>query len=466
MKIKFIFLSCFLLSLQSFSIAQTVFDFEMFRNQVIHFHPVMQQAALKLKSGENEVKMARGSLDPSINSTVESKRFDQKEYYTTSNSALVIPTWLGIDFKTGYEANRGVYLNQQASMPLSGLWYAGVKVPLGQGLFFDERRAAIQKAQRVQQMNENERLLLCNDLLLDATAAYWNWYEMYQNLQIINEGRVLANERFENTKQNAILGENAQIDTLESFIQLNTFHLKYAEQVFQYQQARLNLETFLWTDYLIPLELDSLSIPGNFNLEFIDHMKLRFSSLGDSSTQLPFQVVNSMYKLEQLEVEERLLKDKLKPKLNIEYNALVQPYGTSQLESFNPSNYKVKASFYFPLFLRQERGKIALNAVKIKTQELDLTQKLRAFQVKEEMLQFELTQLYAQLEMQQNQVLSLDKLLRAEQIKFDIGESSMFLLNTREMKYLEAKSKLAALEAKLKLSESKWYWLASELITF
>ena len=462
---KYFFSFLILLNAASIS-SQSVFEFEMFRERVIKFHPVMIQANLQIKAGENEVKMARGSLDPSINSLIESKRFDQKEYYTTSTSGLVIPTWLGIDFKTGYEANRGLYLNNQSTMPLSGLWYAGVKVPLGQGLFFDERRSSIQKAQYVQKMNVNERVLICNDILLDAYQAYWNWYEMYQALKIIEEGKNLADERFQNTKQNAQFGEIASIDTLESFIQLNTFSIRYIEQIYEYQQARLNLETFLWTENLIPLELDSTTIPGEFKLEFIDFKTLRFNEIDSNAQILPNQLINSIYKLKQLEIEDRLLKDKLKPKLNVEYNALLRPYGSSQLESFNPSNYKIKASLYFPLFLRQERGKIALNSVKIETQELDILQKKRNLQLKEELMQQELIQLYEQLKMQTNQVAHLSKLLESEQIKFNIGESSMFLINNRETKYLESKTKLATLQSKLKITESKWFWLNSELIQF
>jgi outer membrane protein TolC len=456
-----------ILNLSYFQISgQTVFEFETFRNRVIQFHPVMQQAKLQIIAGENEVKMAKGNLDPSISSNIETKQFNQQEYYTTTSSGLVIPTWLGIDFQAGYEANRGLYTNNQASMPGSGLWYASVKVPLGQGLFFDERRAAIQKARTIQKMTANERILISNDLLLDAYEAYWNWYEMYQKLKIIEEGKSLATERFLNTLQSARFGEIASIDTLESFIQLNTFDLRHVEQLFEYQQARLNLETFLWSTNLIPLELDSLTIPGDFKVEFIDYQQLRFDTIASDRNVLPNQIINSIYKLEQLEIEDCLLRDKLKPKLNIEYNALVQPYGSNQLEAFNASNYKVKASLYYPLFLRQERGKIALNSVKMQTQQLDIIQKKRSLQVKEEVMQEELRQLYKQLELQGNQVTFLSKLLQSEQIKFNIGESSMFLVNTREAKYLDSKTKLASLQTKLKITETKWKWLNSELIQF
>ena len=42
-----------------------------------------------------------------------------------------------------------------------------------------------------------------------------------------------------------------------------------------------------------------------------------------------------------------------------------------------------------------------------------------------------------------------EKLLEAEIRKFDIGESSLFLINSRESKLIEARIKLISMETKL-----------------
>ncbi len=86
-----------------------------------------------------EIMKAKGQLDPAFYSEMGAKQFEGKEYYNLSNSGLKIPTYLGIDFKTGYEVNKGYYINGESQTPGSGLWYAGIEIPLGEGLFFDER---------------------------------------------------------------------------------------------------------------------------------------------------------------------------------------------------------------------------------------------------------------------------------------------------------------------------------------
>lgn len=451
-----------LLSFVSFG--QQTLEFDAFKQRVLEFHPIVRQATIRLKQGESEVRKARGQLDPVFYSEVAGKEFDDKDYYFLSNSGLKIPTWFGIDVKTGYEANRGIYLSEQNTVPNSGLWFAGVEVPLGQGLFFDERRAAIRQAQWIFKQNENEQWLILNDLLLDAYQSYWSWYEQYQRLQIASEGLEFAQVRFEGVRQNALLGDVPTIDTVEALIQLESRMQEMAQAQSDYQQAKWMLETYLWSDDWVPLELDSATIPGVFSVNMIDLSTRRFDQIQrDSLGNLPPLVLNSVYKIEQLRVEERWKREKLKPVVDLQYNALVQPYGQNQLNAFNPRNYKWGATVYFPLFLRKERGDLQLTKLKIESSELELEQKVREMRLKEQGFQIELQQLYEQLRIQQSQALNARRLRDAEQTRFEVGESSLFLVNTREVSYLSARTKLAGLEAKVKAMEAKWFWLGSEL---
>lgn len=455
----------FLFVLVSISIqGQQTLEFEDFRQRVLTFHPIVRQATIQLKSGESEIRKAKGQLDPVFYSDLEGKEFDDKDYYFLSNSGLKVPTWLGIDLKTGYEANRGIYLGEQNTVPGSGLWFAGVEVPLGQGLFFDERRAAIRQAQWIYKQSENEQRLMLNDLLLDAYQSYWSWYEQYQRLQIATEGLIFAQERFQGVRQNALLGDVPTIDTVEAQIQLESRQQEMAQALSDYQQAKWMLETYLWSDDLIPLELDSTTIPGNFTVSMIDLSNRRFDQAQrDSVGNLPPLVLNSVYKLEQLKVEEKWKREKLKPVVDLQYNVLVQPFGQNQLNTINPRNFKWGATVYFPLFLRKERGDLQLTKLKIESSELDLEQKVREMRLKEQGFQIELQQLYEQLRIQQSQALNSRRLRDAEQTRFEAGESSLFLVNTREVSYLSARIKLAGLESKVKSMEAKWLWLGSEL---
>ena len=174
-------------------------------------------------------------------------------------------------------------------------------------------------------------------------------------------------------------------------------------------------------------------------------------------------VLSSLYKLDQLKIEEKWKKEQLKPQIDLSYNPLSQPVGNNPFQNFSINNYKFGLSVYVPLFLRKERGSLNQTKIKIENANLDLKYKINEIAQKESNLRNDLFNLYDQLDIQKSQV-KQEKLLRdSEQTRFDIGESSLFLVNSREISYLTYKIKLAEIEAKVKITEAKWLWLFSEL---
>ena len=102
-----------------------------------NYHPISKQAVILIKKGENEFRKTKGLLDPALFSNLDQKQFNQQEYFNLFSGGLKIPTWYAVDFKTGFEQNQGVNLNPQNKTPANGLFFAGVSVPIGQGLFVD-----------------------------------------------------------------------------------------------------------------------------------------------------------------------------------------------------------------------------------------------------------------------------------------------------------------------------------------
>ena len=70
------------------------------------------------------------------------------------------------------------------------------------------------------------------------------------------------------------------------------------------------------------------------------------------------------------------------------------------------------------------------------------------------------TQLALQLDMQQKLVVNIIALQRGEETRFANGESSLFLINSREMKTIETQQKLIELQAKKSKSIVKLKWAA------
>jgi outer membrane protein TolC len=444
-------------------LTQKTLSFEDYKTRVLNYHPVVKQASIVNEIGQKEVLKARGQLDPSISSSIQSKEFNGKEYYNLSNTGLKIPTWLGIDLKAGYEINRGDFLSEQNSTPSSGLWYAGIEVPLGQGLLFDERRAIIKSALIFEKNSANEQVLMLNDLLLDAYSTYWLWLEAYQELQVTNEGLTFARIRFEGVKENHLQGEVPAIDTVEAKIQLDSRRYDYNERLTTFNNMSLLLNLYLWSDDFIPLELDENTIPlANQTLPRPSEVLTPFA-FDSLQNNLPF-LLKSMYKLEMLQIEERLKKENLKPQLNVSYNPISQPIGNNPFSNFSPNNYKFGFSAYMPLFLRKERGSLAQTKLKIEATELEINVKAFELATKEKTFRNEIALLLEQIEIQTNQVSQARQLRDSEQIRFETGESSLFLVNARELTYLSYQLKLIELQTKLRNTNLKRKWLFSELL--
>ena len=434
-----------------------VFDFETFKLTVTKFHPLIQKANNLALAGSGEVLKARGGFDPTISSNVNQKSFNGKEYYWTSNTTLKIPIWFGTNLKAGYEANRGEYVENDQKLPGSGLWYAGVEIPLLQGFLYNERQFQLQQAQNLQRMSVAERQLAVNDLLLDAFSTYWTWTEAYKKLMIAKEGFVLAEARYKAAKENVAVGENPPIDTVEALILLENRTVENKAAQTQFQNATLLLQTFLWAD-----DYQLVSILSNVIPQLVNAKSEVAIVNANEIDSLP-SIQLAAYKVDQMALDVKWKKEQLKPSINANYNLLNQPSGNLDVSQFSMQNYKFGVTAYLPLFLRKERGGVRLAKLKMENAGLDLLAKKREYDQKIKNLANEIELQTANIITQKRIVEHTRTLRTAELEKFQAGESSLFMINSREQTYLSSENKLVELEIKLEVSKLKMKWLLNIL---
>ena len=61
-----------------------------------------------------------------------------------------------------------------------------------------------------------ERTLLLNQLIFDASKAYWDWYSAWNTYEIFDESVQLAEFRFRGVRESFLQGDVPAIDTLEA----------------------------------------------------------------------------------------------------------------------------------------------------------------------------------------------------------------------------------------------------------
>ncbi len=432
---------------------------------VLDYHPMAQQAALAVRAGDAALLQSRGAFDPKLEGGVARKEFDEKLYWNIGEGALKVPTWFGIEAKVGYETTTGQFLNPERNVPEAGLWAAGISIPIGQGLFIDERRNMLRQAQLMAAATEAQQQAILNDLLLAAAKAYWDWYTAYYQEQILQETVELAEFRFQAVQESFNQGDRPAIDSVEARIQVQNLQLLLNDARVNRTNSALMLSTFLWFDDFIPLELDNSAIPVAQDYtatQALPPLDSLANVLGRLAVSHP-ELIQYDFKIAALEVDRRWKMEQLKPSLDLTYNALTTTVTTNEWLNNTMENYKYGITFSMPLFLRKERGALQLADIKLQEAALERAQKSLEIQNKVQAYYNDLDNLYRQLDLYTDAVSNYQIMLDAERRLFFLGESSLFLVNSRESKFVEAALKLAELQAKQGKAQAGLRWSAGTL---
>ena len=452
---------------QTKSVNDTVgrFTLDDLQMLVFRYHPIVKQAALLSDAARANVLQSLGYFDPALKAGFNRKLFGETEYYNNWNSELKIPLWLaGADLKVGYDRSVGTYTNPQTRTPQDGLSGVGLSIPLGQGLLIDARRNTLRQSKIMVQYAEAEQLKQINGVWYTAVKDYWNWYYAYRQFALLSEGVELAERRFKALSRQTVIGDKPAIDSVEAYITVQERIIQKEKTKIELQNARLILSNHLWSGQGDPLEL-----PLNAAPDLIDDKITRPAQsvldtlIGNASDRHP-DLVKLRSKGGQLAIERSFRQEMLKPKLNVSGTLISSrnSFGGNipDYYDFNWSNYKLGIEFAFPLFLRAERGK--LREVKIKQRELDYDLQQTGREIKNNILASynDLTAYSAQLDVQVQSISNQQILLKGETQKFDLGESTLFLINSRETKLIDMKIKRESMISGYQKSLAELYYKA------
>jgi outer membrane protein TolC len=419
------------------------------------FHPTVKQANLVVSESDLKLLKSRGAFDPKLEVDYANKQFKSKDYYNKLNASFKIPVWYGIDIKASFEDNDGIYLNAENTVPNNGLYSVGISASLGQGLFMNKRMASLKQAKFYQKEAEEKRKILTNKILFDASISYFEWLKFYKEKELNKFFLTNAEERFTAILKGYEFGEKAAIDTLEASITVNNRKLNFEKSRLKYLKSSLNVSNFLWIENNIPVELKEVMIPDVEIFNNIDQT-LKISGLNDFSNIENHPKLKSLrFKAEGLEIEKKLSLNKLLPKINTQFN-FISP-NTDNFDAVNINNYKAGVSFSMPLFLRKERAGLKLNKLKLSELKYETSNQQLIIRNKIIAQQQELKSFVIQKEITQQLVNDYSSMVKAEERKFYLGESSLFYVNTREGKLMDMELKSIELDNSYLIAKAKLY---------
>ena len=406
----------------------TAFSFNEFLGYVKKYHPLVKQADLKLNEAQANLMLARGAFDPKIEVDFNEKQFKDKTYYSVLNSSFKIPTWYGIELKAGFDNAEGIYVNPENTLPNTGITSLGISVPVGQGLFINQRMADIKKAKIAQNLNRAERNLQAIEVLYDASISYANWKRSFEEVKLYENYLKNALTRYKGVSELIIQGDKPAIDSVEAGIAVTTRRLNLEDAQLKYTKARLELSNYLWYENNLPLELKEELQPEK-TLSITIKETLQINELSSFSLDNHPKIKALDAKIDLLKVEKQLKANALLPKLDLSYNYLSEP---SAVDQYRMEDYKIGLNFSIPIFLRKERAGLKLAKLKIQDTQLSLQFERKSLENKIKSQQQEIISLQKQQAYNAELVQNYNQLLTAEDRLFGMGESSLFLINSRE----------------------------------
>ena len=441
----------------------TVLSAQRYLQLVMQHHPLIKQTDLVVKEATAKLLSAKGAFDPVADFSFENKTLDGNRYYQYLQPQLKAPLWYGIELKAELSDVRGS--NTANELTYGNSVAVGVSLPLLSGLVMNKKMAVLKQAKNNIQLSKAEQQNTINTLLLDAIDAYWDWNVYYQEYFYNIQAKEVSYNRLQFTKRMFEVGERPAIDTVEAFAQYKLLEYETQKSYYNWVKSAIELSLFLWDeneqavfikDNITPLIyntrylLDSITLPSLNDLELLvlNHPKLNAFDI----------------KLKNLEIERKLKFQNLLPTLNVNYNFINKSYNPFYNVGDNLllNNYKIGVDFKMPLMFREARGEYKQAKIKIESTQIDKVVVQNELNVKVKTYYNDLVALKENLRLYNETFLAYETLLKGENTRFENGESSLFLINSRQNKVLETRLKMNELESKLMKYQMSVYLLAGQ----
>jgi outer membrane protein TolC len=283
------------------------------------------------------------------------------------------------------------------------------------------------------------------EIIYEASLRYFDWKRNYDEVKLYENYLKNAQIRFEGVAKLIEQGDKPAIDSVEAGITVRNRKLNLEDSNLKLTKSRLALSNFVWTINNIPLELSETIIPER-NLKNTIQTTLNQNGLEQ------FQVANHPKikawntKIDMLEIDRKLKSNSLLPKIDVSYNYLSEP---DYFSNYRFQDYKLGLNFSMPLFLRKERAGVKLAQLKIQDSQFSREFETLQLQNKVKAQEQEISSLKKQLEFTTRLVTDFDTMLKAEDRLFEIGESSLFVINSRENSLVSAQINNIAVENRL-----------------
>lgn len=434
------------------SMAQTI-SWDAFRTSVLQRSQEVRVAEAKVAEARAHRMSAFAAFEPKVNLSSEGKDYGNDLQYRLDHAEARLGLPGGIDIVGGAIQSTGAFINPERKTPTEGIVNFGISAPIGGALIFSDRQYEWGASSRNLEIEEAKFDLISRKVLLNAVKVYAFWQAQSEVQRAVDDALNVAEERLRLVRESFRLGERSEMDTLEAYLSWVDRRADAAKQLNLTAEAVANAEALLRGADTNNVNLVGLK-PQDLPV-VLWRPQNGFPPTPESSLSIPMlDVVNAVLRRERLATTTAWAQ--WIPAPYVDYRLL--QWGGS---AWNPEAVQWKVGFTVPLFNQKARAELMGARARLRAAQADATGTFNQIQVLRRQLSQQVIAINDELSALQSSETAAYALLQQERRRFALGESTMFILASRETKYLEAVQKRTLTSAKLQSLEAERRLLTS-----
>lgn len=415
-------------------------------------HPKLRGVGLQRDIAAAKLLEKQGAFDPVVSAASDYLRFNTEFDAKTlrgkvgemrvADAGIEFLTRYGVKIGAGTRFNLGKVKSPLSPTGSGGEYFLEFKLPLLRGARINEKSAAEMQARLGEPLAQTEFELARLDLLLKAATSYWDWTASKFKLDVARDLLRLAEFRATAVRDRVAAGDLPQIDATEADLEVQRRQGAIVKAERDLQKAAFKLSMFLWAPDGSPLASPEESqAPASF-----DAPRIFSSQQASDGQRLALERRPELRALnlnrQQTQIDLDLAKNQRQPAIDFS----VSPGRDTGLGAIGNT---VKAGVSFTLPLRQRAAEGQIGAALAKIQKVDFDAVNERQRITLEVLDSinAINTAYERYLVAVQEVELAQRLEEGERVKFQLGDSTLFLVNQRERATAEARLKLIEIQA-------------------
>jgi outer membrane protein len=415
-------------------------------------HPKLRGANLQRDIASFKRLEKQGAFDPVVFAGSDYLRFNTEFDAKTQRGKVgeMRVADAGIEFQTRYgvKIGAGTRFNLgKVKSPLSptgsgGEYFMEFKIPFLRGARINEKSAAERQAFLGEPMAQAEYELTRLELLLKAANSYWDWATSKGKLDVARNLLKLAEFRADAVRQRVSAGDLPQIDATEADLEVQRRQGGVIKSERDLQKAAFKLSVFLWGADGRPIPSPEESqAPTRLAPPVVFTSQQAEEGQRSALARRPeLQMLSLDRQINQVDLE--LARNQRLPAVDFSFS----PGRDTGLGAIG-NTAKASVSFSLPLRQRNAEGRIGSALSKIQKVDFDLLNERQRITVEVLDALNAINTAYDRYRAAAQEVDLAERLEEGERTKFQLGDSTLFLVNQRERSTAEARMKLIEIQA-------------------